>query len=75
MGGYSGRASLSPYAMIVPRVVFFVVSHPRVHVSAAGMLADDGVGRGSINFPITSGTEMLVELSHDIGAARGAWHA
>lgn len=44
-------------------MVFFVVSHPRVHVSAAGMLADEwGAGRGSINFPITSGTEMLVEL-------------
>ena len=46
-GVIRGRASLSPYAMIVPRVVFFVVSHPRVHVSAAGMLADEwGVGRG-----------------------------
>lgn len=41
-----GGPLLSPYAMIVPRVVFFVVSHPRVHVSAAGMLADEWEGPG-----------------------------
>lgn len=45
-GGEGGEPLFSPYAMIVPRVVFFVVSHPRVHVSAAGMLADEWEGPG-----------------------------
>lgn len=61
--------------MIVPRVVFFVVSHPRVHVSAAGMLADEwGGNEVRLIFLFTSGTEMLVELLMNLCCTR-AWHS